>query len=222
MKNLHLLSAIAHILIFFPVVLFPARLTGQGNVLNDTINASSKKEETDKNRKSLKMTTLTFGGNGVNLTKVNNQFTVMTGGRGSATFNNRYTLGGGGWGMTKGVEIESQYEGTYEFVKMGYGGLDFGYLVVAGNKFNLGIKILIGGGAVFKETVPKSEETGFEMFPVIEPTVYYQLALSKLFRVEMGASYRYVSGTDLPYLSDKSLGGFSFYIGFLVSACTCK
>lgn len=185
-------------------------------------HAQDIKQEDSLKKKTFKMTTLTFGGNGVSFTKINNQVTVMTGGRGSATFNNRYTIGGGGWGMIKGVEVESNSEGIYNFVKMGYGGIDFGYLVLNREKFTLGTKLLLAGGAVFKETVPESKGNGFKMFPVLEPTVYYQISLSKLFRVEMGASYRYIWGTNLPYISDSNLGGFSFYVGFLVSACQCN
>jgi hypothetical protein len=180
------------------------------------------KQEDSLKKKTFKMTTLTFGGNGVNITKINNQLSVMTGGRGSATYNNRYTIGGGGWGMIKGVEVESNAEGIYNFVKMGYGGIDFGYLVVNGEKFILGTKLLLAGGAVFKETVPESKSNGFKMFPVLEPAIYCQIPLSKLFRLEMGASYRYIWGTNLPYISDSNLGGFSFYVGFLVSACKCN
>lgn len=179
-------------------------------------------QEDSIKKKTFKMTTLTFGGNGVSFTKINNQISVMTGGRGSATFNNRYTIGGGGWGMIKGVEVESNTEGIYNYVKMGYGGIDFGYLVLNREKFTLGAKLLIAGGAVFKETVPESTGNGFRLFPVLEPAIYYQISLSKIFRLEMGASYRYVRGTNLPYISGSNLGGFSFYVGFLVSACTCN
>jgi len=184
--------------------------------------AQDMNQEDSLKNKTFKMTTLTFGGNGVNITKINKQLSVMTGGRGSATFNNRYTLGGGGWGMIKGVEVESNTEGIYNFVKMGYGGIDFGYLVVNGEKFIFGTKLLVAGGAIFKESVPESKGNGFKMFPVLEPAIYYQIPLSKLFRVEMGASYRYIWGTNLPYISDSNLGGFSFYVGFLVSACKCN
>ena len=170
-------------------------------------------------KKSFTRTSLTFGGNGVNFTTINNQFSVMTGGRGFATFNNRYTIGGGGWGMIKGVEVESNIEGTYNFVKMGYGGIDFGYLALHSEKFNLGTKLLIAGGAVFKETVPELKANDFKMFPVLEPSLYYQITLSNFFRIEMGASYRYIRGTNLSYISDRELSGFSCYLGFLVSAC---
>lgn len=185
--------------------------------INNT-DSTSCFQETSPRQRTFKMTTLTFGGNGVNFTRVNDQFSVMTGGRGSATFNNRYTIGGGGWGMTKGVSVKSDVEGTYNFIKMGYGGIDFGYLIPLGKKFNLGAKVLLGGGAVFKETVPESDDKDFGMFPVMEPTVYSQIALGKLFRFEMGASYRFITGTNLSCISAREISGFSCYIGFLIRA----
>ena len=190
----------------------------QNSLTADSVNTLQSGKENPHKRKSFKMTTLTFGGNGALFTKVNNQGTIMTGGRGSATFNRRFTIGGGGWGMTKGIEVESNNQDTYAFAKMGYGGIDFGYLVVPGEKFNLGTKLLIAGGAVFKETVPESDDKGFKMFPVLEPALYYQVSLGKLFRFEMGAGYRYIWGTKLPYICDKELRGFSCYVGFLVRA----
>jgi hypothetical protein len=184
----------------------------------DTSGSANSGIESNFKKSRFRMTTLTFGGNGINVTKVNNKLTIMTGGRGSATFNERFTIGGGGWGMTKGVEVNSSTEETYNFVKMGYGGIDFGYLIISGNKFNLGGKLLIGGGAVFKESIPELSDKAFKVFPVLEPAVYYQISLGKLFRFEMGASYRYIWGTNPVYISDKNLSGLSCYLGFLVKA----
>lgn len=201
-------------------VFFAGEMLAQ-NSKPDTVSTGYEKNITSPKTRKFKMTTLAFGGNGASLTKVSNQFTIMTGGRGSATFNKRYTIGGGGWGMVKGIEVTSDVEGIYNFVKMGYGGIDFGYLIYPGEKYILGTKLLIAGGAVIKETVPETKNSDFKMFPVLEPTVYYQIALGKLFRFEMGASYRYIWGTNLPYISDENLSGFSCYVGFLVSACKC-
>ena len=83
-------------------------------------------------KREFKMTSLAFGGVGVKFTNLNGQFTLMNGGRGSATFNNRFTIGGGGWGMPKGIEIESSRKDTFEFFKMGYGGLELGYILYPG------------------------------------------------------------------------------------------
>ncbi|MFN8256508.1 MAG: hypothetical protein U0W24_12505 [Bacteroidales bacterium] len=194
----------------------------QNNSTPDTLNTLPLKENKVQKEKKFKMTTLTFGGNGLLWTKVNDQSTIMTGGRGSATFNNRYTIGGGGWGMPKGIEIESSEPGTYDFVKMGYGGLEFGYILLPGEKLNIGTNILIAGGAVFKESVPESDEKGFKMFPVLEPALYGQISLGNMFRLEVGASYRYITGTNLSYISDKDMSGFSVHIGLLVKACKCN
>lgn len=203
-------------------LIFTTKILSQNPKVTDTSWYNSISEETQKNEKKFKMTTLTFGGNGISITGINNQLTIMTGGRGSATFNNRYTIGGGGWGMTKGVETGSITEGVYNFVKMGYGGIDFGYLLYTGKKFNVGTKVLLGAGAVFMETVPESKNNSLKIFPVFEPAIYYQISLSKLFRFEMRSGYRLIRGTNLQYISDRELSGFSCYVGFLVSACTCN
>jgi hypothetical protein len=167
--------------------------------------------------RSWTITSFTFGGNGVNLTSVNGHFTVMTGGKGSVILNNRFTIGGGGWGMGKGIEVPSENEGEYDFIKLGYGGIDVGVLLVPGKKFILGSKLLAGAGAIMLETVPESRHTDFSMFPVLEPSLYCQVALNDFFRLETGASYRYIFGTDLPYTSNQKMSGIAVYIGFLVS-----
>lgn len=189
---------------------------------SDTISRLNTEEILTTKSKSFRITTLTFGGNGVYFTKVNNKFSVLTGGRGSATFNNRYTIGGGGWGMPKGIEVESETTGTYNFVKMGYGGIEVGYILYPGKRLNFGTNLLLAGGAVFKETVPESKNNEFKMFPVLEPSLYCQIKFSKIFHFEMGATYRYINGTNLPYISNNQMSGFSCYVGFLVSTCACK
>jgi hypothetical protein len=211
---------------YLSVILFLTVFVLKSTIGQTTTPADSSGNLRSNNKAShgkvFRMTSLTFGGNGVSFTRINNQFTVLTGGRGSATFNHLYTIGGGGWGMTKGVEVQSDIDGTYRFVKIGYGGIDVGYIFFPGETMNFGTKLLIAGGAVFKETVPKSTDKGFRMFPVLEPTAYYQIALGKLFKLEIGASYRFIWGTNLPYISDKNLSGFACYIGFLVKTSGCN
>lgn len=79
----------------------------QINSPGDTLNSLPFKENKTKNEKKFKMTTLTFGGNGLLWTKVNNKPAIMTGGRGSATFNYRYTIGGGGWACPKELKLKA-------------------------------------------------------------------------------------------------------------------
>lgn len=172
--------------------------------------------------KKIKMTSLAFGGTGVLFTQVNNQFTIMTGGRGSATFNNRFTFGGGGWGMPKGVELPNTKKDTFEFFKFGYGGLEFGYIIFPGEKLKFGTNLLVAYGAGFKEQMPKAKNAGFKMFPVLEPSIYSQISLGKLLRLDIGASYRYIGRSQFPYISKKNMSGLSAYVAFLVGTCKCN
>jgi hypothetical protein len=168
----------------------------------------------------IKMTKLTFGGTGVLFTKVNNQLGVMTGGRGSATFNNRITFGGGGWGMPKGVDILSETD-TLEFFKFGYGGLEFGYIFHEGQKFRFGSNLLVGCGVGFQEKYPKSKGE-VKMFSVFEPSLYSQIRLGKLLKLDIGITYRFVPGSNFSFINNGQLSGPSIYIAFLVGACNCN
>jgi len=207
------------LVLFFTISTFVS--VAQGNKPERYTRISSGVKE-ESGKKPFRITTLTFGGNGLNVTRVNNQFTVMIGGTGSATFNGHYTIGGGGWGMIKSVKAESTAPGFYNYVKMGYGGIHLGYLMYPGERVIIGSRIMIAGGAAFNETIPESDENSFSMFPVLEPTVYFQVSLSNLLRVELGANYRFVRGTDLPHISDSELSGLSLHIAFLVSPCKCS
>lgn len=167
------------------------------------------------------MTSFAFGGTGVLVSKVKGQTTVMTGGRGSATFNDRYTFGGAGWGMLHGVDVESTREGVYNFFKFGYGGLEFGYILYPGEKLRMGTNLLFAYGAGFNETVPKSAGGDFKMFPVVEPSVYVQISLGKYLKLDAGITYRYATGTDFSYINKQDLRGFSIYIALLTGSCRC-
>ena len=161
--------------------------------------------------KNYKITTLAFGGTGVLFTKVNNQLGVMIGGRGSATFNNRFTVGGGGWGMLKSVEIKNSKADTLEFLKFGYGGVEFGYLLYEGKKLSIGSNLLLAWGAGFVETYPKIKG-GKNLFPVLEPSIYSQIFLGKLLKLDIGIKYRLITGSKLINISNRHMSGPSIYI----------
>jgi hypothetical protein len=189
------------------------------------LNAETKLKDStlpaNESIKGIKITSLAFGGSGVLFTTVNSQFTAMTGGRGSATFNNRYTFGGAGWGMPKGVEMQGIKTDTLEFYKFGYGGLEFGYLFYEGEKFSFGSNLLLACGAGFVESYPKSKG-GCDLFPVFEPSVYSQINMGKLLKLDIGIKYRFIAGSELPHISKRQLSGPSVYLAFLVGTCNCN
>jgi hypothetical protein len=196
----------------------------QLSIINSLVASNYKTQNSDstENRtfSKIKMTSLSFGGTGVLFTKVNNQLGVLTGGRGSATFNNRYTFGGGGWGMPKGIEIDTRAD-TLEFFKFGYGGLEFGYIFHEGQKVRFGSNLLLGCGVGFQEKYPKSKGE-VNMFPVFEPSIYSHINLGKLLRLDVGVTYRFVTGSKFSFINNQQLTGPSIYIAFLVGTCNCN
>ncbi len=111
---------------------------------------------------------------------------------------------------------------TFEFFKFGYGGLEFGYFFYPGQKVKMGANILLAYGAGFTESVPKSKGGDFKMFPVIEPSIYVNIKLNKLLLLDIGAKYRWVTGTHFPNITSRQMSGFSLYVAFLVGTCSCE
>jgi len=167
-----------------------------------------------------KITNRGYGGVILKLSRFNEQSTLMTGGRGALTINNRYTIGGGGYGIANSIDLSGTREDTSRHFKMGYGGPELGYIILSTKKVNIGTSLLIAAGAAFWQNDPKSNseklfDDDFNIFPVLEQSLYSEVALNRFMWLHAGISYRYVHHAHLNYISDKNLRGFSFYIGLL-------
>jgi hypothetical protein len=144
----------------------------------------------------------------------------MTGGRGAIEINNRYTIGGGGYGIANSIDITDSSADTSRLLKMGYGGIELGYIFIQRKKVNIGALLLIAGGAAFWQNKPKNKgeklfDDDFNIFPVLEPSLYSEIALTRFMRLHTGISYRYVHHAHLDYISDQNIRCFSWYVGLL-------
>jgi hypothetical protein len=217
-QRLHIAGWVIPFLFF---VLFHAGQT----YAQDTISYASLKSlpaavDTTQKLFSGKITNYGFGGLILKFSRFNDQFAFMTGGRGACTINNRYTIGGGGYGIANSIKISGSSPDTTRYFKMGYGGLELGYIFFQGKKVNIGSSLLVAAGAAFWQSKPKNDGenlfgNGFIIFPVLEPSLYSELTLNRFMRLHTGISYRYVNGTDLEYIKDGNMRGFSCYIGLL-------
>jgi hypothetical protein len=93
-------------------------------------------------------------------------------------------------------------------------------MVLPGKKVNIGSSLLIAAGAAFKQNKPKSDgeklfDNDFNIFPVLEPSLYSEVALNRFIWVHAGISYKYVHHSLLDYMTDQNMRGFSCYIGLL-------
>lgn len=167
-----------------------------------------------------KITNFGYGGPAIKLSRFNNQFAFMTGGRGAITINNSYTIGGGGYGIASMIKLSGSKTDTSRYFKMGYGGIESGYIFFQSKKVNIGGSLLIAAGAAFLQNKPKRDgeklfDKDFNIFPVLEPSLYSEIALNRILWLHAGISYRYVHNTHLDYISDQNIKGFSCYVGLL-------
>lgn len=184
--------------------------------------ATSGSVTTDNSRKLFggKITDNGYGGPAIKFSRFNDQFAFMTGGRGGCTINNRYTLGGGGYGIANLIRLSGSNQDTSRYFKMGYGGLELGYIFLPGKKMDIGVSLLVAAGAAFWQNKPKSNgeklfDDDFNIFPVLEPSLYSEISLNGFMRLHAGISYRYVHNAHLNYISDQNIKGFSCYVGLL-------
>lgn len=208
------------LLIFIFTVFHANQMLAQNTTAPDS--SFNEPVRTDKTRNFLggTLTNYGFGGPAIKLSRFNNQFAFMTGGRGAATINNRYTIGGGGYGIANSIMLPGSSADTTRYFKMGYGGLELGYIFFSRGKIAFGSTLLIAAGAAFSPTKPKSSSetlfgNEFNFLSIMEPSLYGELALNRFMRLHAGISYRYVNGSDLTSMKVRDMNGFSCYVGLL-------
>lgn len=155
----------------------------------------------------------------------NNGFFV--GGRMGAIFNDRFSVGLGGYGLTAKSSFYHDFDGAGPEpirnvrIGMGYGGLALEYAFFSKKAIHFTVPVLVGaGGFVFYEGTDDfwDEFNEYESTAAffLEPGVNLELNLFKHFRFNVGASYRLVQGTSLDnnglgaVVSDADLSDFVF------------
>jgi len=150
---------------------------------------------------------------------------LLIGGRLGATFNDKLTIGLGGYGLVT--------KSSFDYVPptpdpiqpvrigMGYGGLAMEYTFFGKKKVHFSIPVLIGvGGFTFYEEDADLWDDNFNDIGtsaafVAEPGINVEMNLFKYFRFAAGVSYRYVSGTSfddptLQNIKDSDLSDLSY------------
>lgn len=197
-----------------------SELYAQNTIALDTAIVVPLKSEPTRTFLGGTFTNSGFGGPAVKFSRFNNQLAIMTGGRGAATINNKYTIGGGGYGIASAITLPSENADTTRYFKMGYGGLELGYVFLSSGKLSFGTNVLLAAGAAFTPSKPQSAlETSFgdefKFLSVIEPSIYAELALNRFMKLHAGVSYRYVNGQDLMRMKVRDMNRFSCYLALL-------
>ena len=157
-----------------------------------------------------------FGGPVIKFTRIHEQNALLVGGRGGWIFNHTLMLGGGGYGVISEIDAPEGALGPEEGpldIEFLYAGFEIEYVRNFNSLLHYSFYTLIGAGtANFVKDVgsvwdsnEQSGETDF-LF-VLEPAISGELSITPWFRLNLGASYRLVSGVDLDRLSESDFSG---------------
>jgi hypothetical protein len=165
-----------------------------------------------------------YGGPEVKFTGINNEFGILVGGRGGILINSTFTIGLAGYGLVTSHLVEdyklpvTRGTDSSAYLRMGYGGLHFGFNVEPNKVLHINAGVLIGaGGATYTTAFNDMDNNNSGNFKsynnstffIAEPQIGAELNLLKFMRMELSASYRFISGIQLPKTENKDLSGFS-------------
>lgn len=163
-----------------------------------------------------------YGGPAVRLSAVDGQFATFFGGYGAWFFNQKFSIGGGGFGLVSNLpvpdrdRIDPNLDLHYD---MGYGGVMFGYTISSNRILHLHTDVLVGGGSIEQDYEGEDDFTVTESeFFVFEPGAHLEINIAPFLRATGGITYRLVSGSDTPGIRDRDLSSMSLAISLKFGA----
>ena len=153
---------------------------------------------------------------------VHEDVSLFIGGNLGMTFNDKFTFGLAGYGLTNNSNFDINRTGTLESasIGMGYGGLLLEYTFFTNKKIHFSIPVVVGVAGIYiyedDDDYFNSEWDEIENSAafVVEPGINIELNMFKFFRIDLGASYRLISQTDLVYLQDEDLSDITINATF--------
>ncbi|MEZ5145627.1 MAG: hypothetical protein R2759_00690 [Bacteroidales bacterium] len=175
-----------------------------------------------------------YGAPELKLGNVNNNMSLLMGGRGGWIIGHRFVVGGAGYGLTTNNNFyysEPLLDANGNMVDstrnlrldMGYGGLLLEFIAMPKKAVHLSFPIIIGAGgtsvgAEIAQDPNQIDLTEFNTYDfvessaffVVEPGVSLELNMTRFFRLDFGATYRFISGTDLVHVRNNDLSDLTF------------
>ena len=150
---------------------------------------------------------------------VRNSTALFAGGQGGWILDHHLAIGLGGYTLLNDVSARVPDTLGNRNLTFSYGGATFEYTYPSGDSFYAIFQMLLGGGAVGHKESPYIDRRQYQdpCF-VVEPNVTLEVAVSKMFRIGVGAGYRQVlllksnlaTSSDLSSIS----GSLSLKVGF--------
>jgi hypothetical protein len=150
-----------------------------------------------------------YGAPTVALTSVHGEWAVLTGGQGGWIINRQFVLGGAGRGLA--TLPSTSVRGREREIQMGYGGLLLEYIGAPSELIHYGLSAVVGGGSVqlVRDGYDHRDDEAFDQSAlfVTEAGGRLELNVTSFFRIGAGGGYLFVSGSDVPTVSDADLRG---------------
>ena len=158
---------------------------------------------------------------------VHEDASLFVGGKLGMILNDKFFIGLAGYGLTNNSnfnipdpDLTASSVLIPVRIGMGYGGLSMEYTMFSNKVVHFTIPVVVGVAGIY--VYEDDGDYFYDSFNdiensaafVVEPGVNMELNLFKFFRVDLGASYRLISGTDLVYLQDEDLSDLSFNVTF--------
>ncbi len=142
---------------------------------------------------------------------------AMMGGEASLHFSRHFSIGAVGGGLLNSVPVVESGADLGTNLRMGYGGLLFGYQARTRRSVSLAGRLLVGAGHASIRAVPVGNELGADNFLVMEPEVLVRVRALGPVHLGAAAGYRAVFGVqDLLNLADADLQGMSLTLVLLI------
>ncbi|PSL32160.1 hypothetical protein [Chitinophaga ginsengisoli] len=177
--------------------------------------------ETLFSSKSGKKTTIgAYGAPAAKFTPIDGKFGLLTGGYGGVLLNGKIMLGAGAYSLVNNVDMPAvNANAQKEYLNLWYTGFVAEYIHNSDKLVHWTAGALIGGGAAGRRNKNWWDGDDHDHtydnhgFFVAEPYANVELNITKFLRLDVGASYRYVGGSNTTGITDGKLGGPSLNIG---------
>ncbi len=159
-----------------------------------------------------------FGGPVLKVTRINNVFGLIVGGRGGWIYKHRYAIGGGFYGLLRDIK-SSDPEREFEFA---YSGLELEYIIAPSRDVHLSAQTLIGFGGLtdryqlFDRYYDEYGRLGGpdDTFFIIQPQLNIVWNMKTYLQIYFGGSYRYIRGVGIEGIDNSDLNGPSVVVTF--------
>lgn len=143
-------------------------------------------------------------------TRIGASMEPMLGGEASIRFRKHFTVGVAGGGLLEAAPLLRSESDVGLDLRVGYGGLVFGYEPSPKWTASPAARVLVGAGNAEVRAIPVGNRLGSDNFIVVEPEARLHLRVTRGVFAGLAVGYRFVFGVeDLPDISPEDLRGLS-------------